>query len=114
VVFTTTDNEKSDSVLWHHRFGHRNTHSLGVLKREQLVEDLNLHLPVELGVRKGCCLGKEHRFPFLKKGATRDKEQMELIHSDICGPMQTVTHKGARYFITFIDDFSRMAFVYMH
>ncbi|KAH9295618.1 hypothetical protein KI387_039206, partial [Taxus chinensis] len=50
VVLTTTNNEISDSVLWHHRFGHANPHSLRMLKSEQLVEDFNLHLPVELGV----------------------------------------------------------------
>ena len=36
----------------------------------------------------------------------------ELIHSDVCGPMQEVSISGARYFRTFKDDFSRYRRVY--
>ena len=34
------------------------------------------------------------------------------MHSDICGPMQTPSNNGARYLISFIDDFSRETFVF--
>ena len=37
---------------------------------------------------------------------------MELIHTDVCGPMRTPSHGNNRYFILFIDDFSRMTWVY--
>ena len=37
---------------------------------------------------------------------------MEIIHTDVCGPMQTATVSGNRYFLTFIDDYSRMCWVY--
>jgi transposase InsO family protein len=37
---------------------------------------------------------------------------LELVHTDICGPMSTISHGGNRYFITFIDDFFRMCWVY--
>jgi len=39
-------------------------------------------------------------------------KQMELIDSNICKPMEAMPHKGTRYLITFIDDFSIMTFVY--
>jgi transposase InsO family protein len=35
-----------------------------------------------------------------------------LMHSDVCGPMKTLSLDGARYFLTFIDDFSRKVWVY--
>lgn len=38
---------------------------------------------------------------------------MELIHSDICGPITPTSNGGKRYFITFIDDFSRKTWVYL-
>ncbi|KRX55804.1 Retrovirus-related Pol polyprotein from transposon TNT 1-94 [Trichinella sp. T9] len=44
--------------------------------------------------------------------ATQSKEVLELVHSDICGPMQVTSVGGARYFLSFIDDFSRKSFVY--
>ena len=34
-------------------------------------------------------------------------ELLELVHSDVCGPMPTVLLGGANYFVTFIDDFSQ-------
>ena len=36
----------------------------------------------------------------------------ELIHSDVVGPMQTASPKGARYYILFKDDYSRNKVVY--
>ena len=37
---------------------------------------------------------------------------LELVHSDICGPMSTASLNNNVYFILFIDDFSRMTWVY--
>jgi hypothetical protein len=31
---------------------------------------------------------------------------------DLCGPMQTPTHGGAKYFVVFIDDYSQFTIVY--
>jgi len=38
-------------------------------------------------------------------------EKLELIHSDICGPMQIATHIGYLYLITFINDLTRFIYV---
>ena len=40
-------------------------------------------------------------------------ELLELIHSNICGSLRTKTHKGMKYFITLIDDYSRYRFIYL-
>ena len=40
-------------------------------------------------------------------------ELLEVIHSDICGPLRTKTHRGMKYFITFIDDYSRYGYTYL-
>ena len=37
---------------------------------------------------------------------------LELIHLDACGPFQVTSLGGAKYFLTFIDDFLKMTFVY--
>ena len=42
----------------------------------------------------------------------RTTDLLEVIHSYICGPFNVKSLGGARYFITFIDDFSRRIFVY--
>ena len=49
--------------------------------------------------------------PLKKKWET--KELLEIVHSDICGPMRVKTHNKMEYFISFIDDFSRFGYVYL-
>jgi transposase InsO family protein len=43
---------------------------------------------------------------------TRSEFPLQLIHSDICGPMNVRARHGGRYFITFIDDYTRYSHVY--
>jgi len=38
---------------------------------------------------------------------------LELIHSDICGPMSMRVRHGATYFITFIDDYARYEHIFL-
>ncbi|GKB98527.1 retrovirus-related pol polyprotein from transposon TNT 1-94 [Tanacetum coccineum] len=40
---------------------------------------------------KGCELGKSHRLPFSKVGVTRSTHKLEIMHSDIRGPMSTAS-----------------------
>jgi hypothetical protein len=37
---------------------------------------------------------------------------LELVHSDICGPITLLSNEGKRYIITFIDDYNRETWVY--
>eukprot|EP00253_Pinus_taeda_P001647 PITA_01647 len=37
---------------------------------------------------------------------------LQLVHSDLCGPLPIVSFSGYKYFLTFIDDFSRRTWVY--
>ena len=60
---------------------------------------------------ENCLVEKITRKPFGK--AKRAKFPLQLIHSDICGPMNVRTRIGASYFITFIDDFMRFGYVYL-
>src|SRR5579871_1913513 len=38
---------------------------------------------------------------------------LELIHIDICRPMNHLSLGGAKYFIIFIDDKTRITFIYL-
>ena len=50
--------------------------------------------------------------PFKAKGY-RAKEVLDLVYTDLCGPMSTSARGGYEYFITFIDDYSRYGYIYM-
>ena len=77
-----------------------------------MVKDLDLSGETKIGLCKGCIHGKQHCTPLPNEGGKRATELLELIHTDVCGPMSTNSIGGARYFVTFIDDKSRKTFVY--
>lgn len=58
-----------------------------------------------------CIKGKQTRDPFTGKGK-KAKESLELIHSDVVGPMPVASLSGQKYFVTFIDDFSKKLHAY--
>jgi hypothetical protein len=113
LTLTYFTSSKDRLVLWHQCMGHLNVQSLKTLP--SLVSGLDLpkwhgdSLPIEC---EGCILGKQHRHSFPKDGATRATKVLEIVHSDVCGPMKNMSLGGARYFLTFIDDFSRKMWVY--
>ncbi|GJX83504.1 retrotransposon protein, putative, ty1-copia subclass [Tanacetum coccineum] len=49
-------------------------------------------------------------FPHHPKRAT---DLLGIIHTDVCGPLRHMSRQGARYFITFTDDYSRYGYVYL-
>ena len=50
--------------------------------------------------------------PFIMKGHGT-KECLELVHNDVCGPFIIHTWEGYEYIITFIDEYSRLGYVYL-
>ena len=59
-----------------------------------------------------CVFGKATRHRF-NPGKKETKQTLDYVHSDLWGPSQVPSHGGARYFITFIDDYSRRVWVYV-
>ncbi|KAL0284939.1 UNVERIFIED_CONTAM: hypothetical protein Scaly_2834200 [Sesamum calycinum] len=77
------------------------------LAREGLLGSLT---KVNLPTCEPCMVGKACRKPFGK--AKRATHPLELVHSDICRPMNVRARHGAFYFLTFIDDYLRYGSVY--
>ena len=65
-----------------------------------------------LPVCEPCLEGKMTLRPFKAIGY-RAKEVLDLVHTDLCGPMSTSARGGYEYFITFIDDYSRYGYIYL-
>uniref|UniRef100_A0A2N9FM86 Integrase catalytic domain-containing protein n=1 Tax=Fagus sylvatica TaxID=28930 RepID=A0A2N9FM86_FAGSY len=94
------------SSTWHARLGHIGKDRMTRLAREGLLGPL---AKVDLPICEPCLAGKACRKPFGK--AVRATQPLELIHSDICGPMNVKARHGASYFLTFIDDYTRYGYV---
>ncbi|KAK3004468.1 hypothetical protein RJ639_018181 [Escallonia herrerae] len=61
---------------------------------------------------EACLVEKQHRHSFPKESTSRAKVSLELIHTDVCGPIDLVSLGKNRYFLMFIDDYSRKTWVY--
>lgn len=95
----------NSSVEWHRKFGHPGYGSLKLLENE-LGE---IQEPKEKC--KICVMGKQTRSSYKSIGKRSD-ELLNLIHTDVNGPLPTESLGGHRYFITFIDDFSKKVTLY--
>ena len=98
--------------LWHQRLGHLNSQQLKQLVREEMATGAKIPSTAEVSFCEGCIEGKMHRLPFKAVGDIRSKQKLQLVHTDVCGPMQTESIGGCKYFVTFIDDYSRCCKVY--
>ena len=102
----------SNEMLWHQRYGHLGVQRLKKLANDKLVEGFNFDAKKDLEFCETCTQGKLHRCSFPTRGATRASEPLGLVHSDLCGKINTKSCGGAEYFLTFTDDKTRYVWVY--
>jgi len=92
-------NENS-SMLWHQRLGHISIERIKRLVKDVVLNTLDL---VDFKTCMDCIKGKQTNMS--KKGANRSSSILEIIHINIyCSSMDA---HGQKYFITFIDDYTR-------
>lgn len=114
-----TKSEKSlyasvSPLVWHKRLGHLS--ESGMSQLQNVAIGMNFKRDYESDEIKNCipCIeGKQKRETFPKHSTRRATQLLELIHTDVCGPMSEPTWSGARYLLTFTDDFSRKTFGYL-
>jgi hypothetical protein len=96
--------------LWHRKLEHLNKKNINLLKG--MVTSMNIS-----GRNNEPCIpcihGKQSRKTFLKNGAKRTNNVLQLVHSEVCGPMSNTSYGGARHLLTLTDDFSRNTFGYL-
>ena len=90
------------SHLWHKILGHISKKRTERLVKEGILPNLVL---TDFGVCMDYIKGKQTKYA--KKGATRSTQLLEIIYTDIYGPFDIPSFGGEKYFITFINDFSR-------
>nr|AAV88069.1 hypothetical retrotransposon [Ipomoea batatas] len=97
------------SELWHKRLGHMSVKGIDYLAKKSKLSGVK---EAKLDKCVHCLAGKQRRVSFMSHPPTRKSEPLDLIHSDVCGPMKVRSLGGASYFVTFIDDYSRKLWVY--
>lgn len=100
----------SNTEIWHKRLGHCHLQRMMRLQKSDMVRgltELDNYLPNCIS----CQSGKQNRLPFAHS-TWRASKKLQLIHTDVAGPQRTPSLQGSRYYILFIDDFTRMCWIY--
>jgi hypothetical protein len=93
---------------WHHCLGHLSEDAVLRMLKHRLVRGMDLSgtssflTPCEPYLK-----GKQTQSDIPKQSTTCVESVLGCIHSDVCGPLPTLSHSGYKYFATFIDDESQ-------
>lgn len=98
---------------WHRRMGHRDINVVNAIVVQGLADGIKLADCGERIVCECCLRGKLVRKPFPQVQERKSKRPLDIVHTDLCGPMEHPTPSGNKYFITLIDDFSRFCVVFL-
>ncbi|KAL0295362.1 UNVERIFIED_CONTAM: hypothetical protein Sradi_6839700 [Sesamum radiatum] len=102
------DNHEN-AQIWHARLGHISKDRIRRLVDSKNLEIDNLdHLPT----CESCLKEKMTKKPFVGQSAIANS-LLDLVHTDVCGPLSIPAGGGFSYFITFTDDHSRYGYVYL-
>eukprot|EP00794_Sanderia_malayensis_P008305 gene8305-9189_t len=109
-----TESCKPSKKLWHCRFGHVNYNYIDQMKRKEMVHGMDLEADKDTPNKQceACILRKVQKKPLPKQSNHKATKPFQIIHSDVCGPMQVMLKGGSRYMLTFTDDYSRFVTTY--
>ena len=101
-------NIENKRELWHHRLGHAATDIV-----TRIMHNCNVSCgKYKATVCSSCQLAKSHRLP-THLSSFHASKPLELVYTDIWGPASVTSTSGAKYFILFVDDYSRYTWLYL-
>ena len=102
-------NNDGATYLWHYRLGH-----IGVKRMKKLHADGLLELVdyESVDACEPCLMGKMTKTLFFGT-MERATDLLEIIHTDVCDPMNIEAHDRYHYFLIFTDDLSRYEYIYL-
>lgn len=102
-----------DADLWHRRLGHLSMKGMDALMKNT-AHVISFQADKDhLQQCTACLKGKPVAKAYPTDKASRASQLLELIHSDVLGPMSDDSWGGARYLLTLTDDYSRKSFGYL-
>ena len=102
-------NNDSATYLWHYRLGHIGVKRMKKLHTDGILESIDYE---SLDACEPCLMGKMTETPF-SGTMERETDLLEIIHTDVCGPMNIEARSRYHYFLTLIDDLSRYGYIYL-
>src|SRR5271167_622425 len=96
------DPSTADATLWHNRLGHR---AVSTLQKAGIVQK-----SAQIQPCKACIEGKQTKLPY-RRYEHNAKRTLWRVHSDMSGMSVPSIKSNNRYFVTFVDDLSRYAWI---
>jgi hypothetical protein len=90
--------------------GYLHIHAMHEMKKRNMIIGIQNNFKHSLHnfpLCEKCVANKQHKIPF-----SQGNNSLQLIHSNICGPMETKSLNGFAYFAMFINDYSWFIAVY--
>nr|GEZ88348.1 hypothetical protein [Tanacetum cinerariifolium] len=97
----------SQAWLWHRHLSYLNFDTINLLSKNDIVICLPKLKFVKDHLCSSCELGKAKRKSFPTKTTSSSKRQLQLLHMDLCSPMQVESINGRKYVLVIVDDYSR-------
>ena len=105
----TKDQKQPDEVMrWHYVLSHLNLRDMKRIEKHLNLK-IDLSIPLQCLV---CKVSKMIRFPFPHVGI-RSERPLQMIHSDLSGIIRLSNTDGYRYFVIFLDDYTRYRMVFL-
>ena len=113
-VFLTVSAEDTQLLeTWHKRLGYLSERN--IRKLQSISTGIKIGTPPRCSLNADCvnCLRSGQHRQLSHMPSKKSTWKLQLVYSDICGPMRVpAIVTGCRYFITFIDDYTRCIWVY--
>jgi histone deacetylase 1/2 len=94
--------------VWHYRMGHPSYQTVRHLISKFSLPISSNKIP---GICSACQQGKSHRLPFFNSQSVSN-QPLELIFSDVWGPSPFMSTTGNKYYVSFVDHFSKFTWLY--
>ena len=99
-----------ESWLWYRRLCHVNFDNTIKIRKLKKVRGIPSLKKPNVGLCKNYQIGKMGKTSFKRK-KYQSKDVLEIVHTDLCGPIGVENYSGEKFFILFVDDYSRMMIV---
>lgn len=110
--YANVASSKASLEVWHCRFGHINHKYVNDLSQKKMVTGMSCSKEETDQHCEACAKAKMHRVPVPKASRSKSSRPLQLIHSDVCGPMNVNSIAGSKYVLSFTDDYTKYVTVY--
>lgn len=100
--------------LWHKRFCHLSYDALTSMQRNEIVSGISVssqHFKDAASSTCTTCVQSKQTRASFSSSTPRNTSTLDLLHTDVCGPLPVPSLSGARYFVTVLDDASKLSIV---